>query len=188
MSDFIGVYKNAFSKPFCDLVIDHFEKADKAGFTQNRQKTDGEARNRKDDVALFGHDVNGLPLVGAFSRQFYDKFWSCHADYVSRFSVLDTEAAQGVYSIKVQRTQVGGGYHVWHFESDSRTTCNRTLAWMVYLNDVEKGGETEFLYQHERLQAEQGTLVIWPASFTHAHRGNPPLSNTKYVITGWVEF
>lgn len=26
------------------------------------------------------------------------------------------------------------------------------------------------------------------AGFTHTHRGNPPISGTKYIITGWVEF
>ena len=23
---------------------------------------------------------------------------------------------------------------------------------------------------------------------THVHRGNPPLSGSKYIITGWLEF
>jgi len=59
---------------------------------------------------------------------------------------------------------------------------------MIYLNDVEEGGETEFLYYARRIKPTQGTLLIWPAYFTHAHRGNPPLSNTKYIITGWIEF
>jgi len=26
------------------------------------------------------------------------------------------------------------------------------------------------------------------AAFTHTHRGNPPLSNAKYIVTGWTEF
>jgi len=65
---------------------------------------------------------------------------------------------------------------------------NRLLTRMVYLNDVEEGGETEFLYQSMRVKPKQGTLVIWPAAFTHTHRGNPPLSNSKYIVTGWTEF
>jgi hypothetical protein len=59
---------------------------------------------------------------------------------------------------------------------------------MIYLNDVEEGGETEFLYQKRRVQAKQGRLVMWPAAYTHTHRGNPPLSGDKYALTGWLEF
>ena len=59
---------------------------------------------------------------------------------------------------------------------------------MLYLNDVKEGGETEFLYQHKRYQPKEGTLLIFPAGFTHTHRGNPPISNDKYIVTGWLEF
>ena len=55
---------------------------------------------------------------------------------------------------------------------------------MVYLNDVEEDGETEFLYQELKLKPKKGRVVIWPGSFTHLHRGNPPRS-TKYIATGW---
>ena len=30
-------------------------------------------------------------------------------------------------------------------------------------------------------------MVIWPAYFTHLHRGNPPISNEKWIVTGWYE-
>ena len=48
------------------------------------------------------------------------------------------------------------------------------------------GGETEFIYQQKRFKAEKGTVLIWPAGYTHMHRGNPPLSN-KYIATGWYQ-
>jgi hypothetical protein len=59
---------------------------------------------------------------------------------------------------------------------------------MLYLNDVEEGGETEFLYQSMRISPKQGTLVLFPAAFTHTHRGNPPLKGDKYFITSWIQF
>jgi hypothetical protein len=65
---------------------------------------------------------------------------------------------------------------------------NRIMAFMLYLNDVEVGGETEFLYQKTRIKPQKDRLVIWPAGYTHPHRGNPPLSNEKYIITGWIEY
>ena len=58
---------------------------------------------------------------------------------------------------------------------------------MLYLNDVDDGGETEFLHQSKRVKPEEGTFLIWPAGFTHMHRGNPPLKGEKYIVTSWVE-
>ena len=57
---------------------------------------------------------------------------------------------------------------------------------MIYLNDVEEGGETEFLYQKIRIKPKSNMGLIWPGGFTHTHRGNPPLSGTKYILTGWI--
>ena len=62
---------------------------------------------------------------------------------------------------------------------------NRVLAWTVYLNDVEEGGETEFLYQQLKIKPKANTAAIWPGGFTYLHRGNPPISETKYILTGW---
>ena len=64
----------------------------------------------------------------------------------------------------------------------------RSGAYILYLNDVPEGGETEFLYQRLRVSPKEGTLVIFPASYTHTHRGNPPLRGSKYIMTGWIEF
>ena len=36
----------------------------------------------------------------------------------------------------------------WHCENAKMKARNRILAFMVYLNDVTEGGETEFLYQN----------------------------------------
>ena len=55
----------------------------------------------------------------------------------------------------------------------------------VYLNDDFDGGETEFLYQQRREQAVEGDVLIFPASYTHTHRGNPPIGNSKYIATSW---
>ena len=29
---------------------------------------------------------------------------------------------------------------------------------------------------------------MWPSSYPHTHRGNPPLNQDKYIMTGWAEF
>ena len=85
-----------------------------------------------------------------------------------------------------------GGYYYWHSEIYPRDpaaeTLHRVLLFMFYLNDVERGGETEFLYQERKLKPTSGTMVIAPAGFTHTHRGNVPESHDKYILTSWILF
>ena len=65
---------------------------------------------------------------------------------------------------------------------------HRVLAWMIYLNDVTDGGETEFPTQGKRFQPRAGDVLIWPAYWTHPHRGIVSESQTKYIVTGWFDF
>lgn len=191
MTQFIGVYENAFSKEYCEKVIQYFDSMKEAGHTLNRMQADSVSTVVKEDDACFSHSEDSINLSQTknLHKEFNDIFWKIYNEkYLPNFSVLKESGTHNNYSFKIQKTPVGGGYHVWHYEAMNRNMCHRLLTWLVYLNDVEEGGETEFLYQHKRLKPKQGTLVIWPASFTHTHRGNPPLSNEKYIVTGWTEF
>ena len=31
-------------------------------------------------------------------------------------------------------------------------------------------------------------LCLFPSDWTHLHRGNPPISNDKYIMTGWYNY
>ena len=53
---------------------------------------------------------------------------------------------------------------------------------------MKEGGETEFLYQGIRVPPVQGTVLLFPAGWTHPHRGNPPLKENKYFMTTWLSF
>ena len=85
-----------------------------------------------------------------------------------------------------------GGYHHWHSEIYPRdATCetlHRVLLFMYYLNTVDEGGETEFLFQKQRIKPQQGRMVIAPAGFTHTHKGHVPQSGDKLILTSWVLF
>jgi hypothetical protein len=191
MKNFIGVYENAFSKKYCEKSIEYFNKMEKCGFVKNRIENDNAIKIQKEDNAYFAHDILQLNFQssGSMFLQFNETFWKIYKEnYAVEYAALQNSGPHNNYCFKMQKTPIGGGYHTWHFEAADRENCQRLLTWMVYLNDVEEGGETEFLYQHLRIKPKQGTLVIWPAAFTHTHRGNPPLSNEKYIVTGWTEF
>jgi hypothetical protein len=85
-----------------------------------------------------------------------------------------------------------GNYGYWHSEiypqlGDNKA-LHRVLLFIIYLNDVEEGGETEFYYQNKIIKPKAGSMIIAPCGFTHTHRGNIPISSNKYVLTSWMSY
>ena len=186
--DFIGVFDGYFGDDIINRYLFWWKELEEIGMTQPRETLSHE----KDDMsydsfsgAFFEHNFN----INYVSKPFCEIFWDkIYEQYAKKFSILKDMARHEIIEIKIQKTVPGGGYHIWHPEMQSIHEKGRCLVFMLYLNDVEEGGETEFLYQHRRVQPKRDRFVLWPAYFTHTHRGNPPLSGEKLILTGWVEF
>lgn len=190
VSDFIGVFEGAYPKEFCDEVIDSFKTCEERGYTKPRS-FQSDNKSMMDDSMLFAADVPTDHMKPGIHTYFLSVFWDIYKKFYADkyYAALTAASAEhSIYSIKVQKTEPSQGYHVWHYESSSRESGSRLLAFIMYLNDVDEGGETEFLYYSRRVKPEAGKLLLFPAGFTHLHRGNPPLSGDKYILTGWVDF
>jgi len=85
---------------------------------------------------------------------------------------------------QIQKYKKKKGKYIWHQDSLSSTEYNRLFAFIWYLNDVTDGGETYFL--DGKVKPTAGKLLLFPATWTYMHKGAVPISNDKYIITGWV--
>jgi hypothetical protein len=95
-----------------------------------------------------------------------------------------------IEAVNLQKYKPAGAYFAWHCErqADNWPERARHLVYMTYLNDVDDQGETEFLNQKIKIKPEKGLTLIWPADWTHTHRGIASPSETKYIATGWYQF
>lgn len=174
----------------CDELIHLFEAKSKDEKTLTRTVSEGSNDIEKKDEAI--------SLSSKFSLE-DEHFYVCKnllmnlntliKMYDKEYGLNYMQGGKFFYdTVKVQKTLPSEGYHIWHFEKGSNiATANRVLAWTLYLNDIEEGGETEFLYQKLRVKPKKGRFAIWPAGFPYVHRGNPPLKDTKYIATSWVK-
>ncbi len=183
--DFIGIYEDVVPDEWCDDVrkaIDYYIASDSCHIGDDQFPNSCAGRF---DYAIDLYHM-GPQIDGRADRDLNQWIFECFAEYVHVFGHLKP---QPFYSTnqKCQMTPQGGGYHVWHDENSGNAgpDSSRIAAWMLYLNDGFEGGETEFLYYKKRIPPKQGTLLIWPAGLTHAHKGNLVLSGSKYIITGW---
>jgi hypothetical protein len=95
--------------------------------------------------------------------------------------------------INAQKYSQGkGNYNYWHSEifpqKGDNDALHRNLLFILYLNDIKEGGETDFFYQEKSIKPKAGTMIIAPCGFTHTHKGNVPISSDKYVLTSWMLF
>ena len=189
IEDFIGIYEDALDINHCNSMINYFEELRDYNLVINQDQYTTNATTRKDESVFLMHpDVISLPKGSPIVHPFMESFWNCYHHYCKEFEILQAAAKHGFYMLRIQRTDPGGGFHNWHFENTGNETSNRLVTFMLYLNDVDDGGETEFLYLHKRIRPKAGTMLMWPSTYSHTHRGNPPLSNTKYIITGWLTY
>jgi len=68
----------------------------------------------------------------------------------------------------------------------------RTWTFMIYLNDVEQGGETYFPLLNVMFTPMRGRAVCWrnihsDGSINHStlHEAKPVLAGNKYIVTKW---
>jgi prolyl 4-hydroxylase len=100
--------------------------------------------------------------------------------------------------LKAQRLQLvkydpGQGFYGWHHDvsytvTDREEVKKRVFSLVIYLNDVVKGGETEFKNFDLKVAPQAGAALVFPANFAYSHRANQPISNAKYVIVTWFEY
>ena len=188
-TDFIARYKGAIPPEGCEEIKKHIE------YLYNNSLLTGEERDRrhyKDDMSSnITCDYDDIDLIGdsRVAEEILNYMKPCIEDYLEEFSILSNSRFL-MHDMKLKRIAPGGGFHNWHHENGTYFTAQRYFVVQAYLNDDFEGGETEFLYWNKREKAVAGDILIFPAGFTHTHRGNPPIGeNAKYIATtwGWIQ-
>jgi len=187
IKNFIGVYDNYITEQECNKAIKLYEDQNKFNNTINRigfekasvlQKQDQQYFAMPDNINVWWESLKPMMVNFDLAWNHYIKNVGADEAYGVPFHFTD---------LKIQKTLPTEGYHVWHIEHGKGYENEpRAFVFSIYLNDVDEGGETEFLHFSKRVKPKTGRIVIWPAGFPYVHRGNSPLSGEKYILTSWM--
>ena len=187
IENFIGIYDNYILEQDCKNVIKFFEREAKFNQTVNRQVFENAPVLQKSDDQYFAGS-NNLKVWWTDLKNVMINFDIAWNKYLNDTGAKEAYGCDfNLTQIKIQKTLPTQGYHKWHIEHNpGYESQKRAFVYSIYLNDVDEGGETEFLHYSKRVKPKTGRIVIWPAGFPYIHRGNPPLSGEKYIITSWM--
>ena len=207
--DFLEIYDYENFDSKCEQVCSYFDEIydqEGQGALGRRNKSlttplnlgGGWKTNKNSGLSYFNKRRQKICATKSFN---FGEDWPCNelvysfihksvSSYVEKYPYLtklnETSHWRLCPSYNIQR-YIGEeeGFFNLHNEN-SGSHPYRMLVWMVYLNDAKCG--TEFPYQERTAIPKTGRTVIWPADWTHPHKGVTPNQGTKYIATGWFYF
>jgi hypothetical protein len=196
---YIYVDKENISKEKCEIIINKFNNDERKykgitiGITENIKETnDLQITGLEDWKEIDDYLYNNLnKALKQYSNRFIkNKSGEIIKNSKDQIITMELFIRNTVdFGYQIQWYKANTGYYDWHTDFIDKVILlnqNRILAFIWYLNDVEVGGETEFL--NGIIKPEAGKLLLFPATWTYLHRGKMPISNDKYIVTGWLGF
>jgi hypothetical protein len=136
------------------------------------------------DVALEGPEW--METIGAL-RDAVGEAVSRYANEITSLHLIQSEYGIVSTGLQLQSYEPNGkDRFVVHIDRASLASCHRELGVILYLNDVEMGGETCFPVQRLAIKPEEGKVVVFPAGFTHPHEGRTPITGPKLIATAFM--
>lgn len=104
-------------------------------------------------------------------------------NYADRYGLENDAAFSGMEYLQLLHYSTEEGFYKPH--ADSGPGMQRIFSAILYLNDVEEGGETYFNNFDIAVRPKSGRLVIFPANFVYKHEARTPKSNDKFALVTW---
>jgi|LauGreDrversion2_6_1035139.scaffolds.fasta_scaffold19724_3 hypothetical protein len=182
---YIYSIKNSLSKPLCKEIIERFDKEDKrhAGITFG-----GENKDIKDttDFHLSRNPANWSDVDKVLTNEL-SKGLDEYIRYLNKDIMIYSYFGINDLGFQIQKYEKGVGKYIFHNDSQVyiKQGWVRDFTYIWYLNTIEEGGETSF-FNKGLVKPTAGTLIFFPATWDYPHSGLMPVSDDKYIITGWV--
>ena len=166
-NNFIYTVDNVLDQTKCDLIINYF-------------------KNKTEKIIS-----NGINYAH-FQQQDYLKFdflkdvvTYLFKNYCDKFPEVNHTGKWIFSEFRFKHFKPGNYFKIWHSEHSIKEK-NRLLCLQIYLSTHNCG--TEF-YNGETILSKAGRAIIFPAYFTHTHRGQvcPDLKD-RFILGGYANF
>ena len=149
VEDFIKVYDNIFDEDYCQELIDYFNNGEPIF-----RNSDNKPRFYE-----FGFKPEMMELMIWRVAPFLDKY----VKSVGCEKWLPEKFCWEFARVKKYNKNTEDQFAP-HVDVGDRQSAKRFLAFLIYLNDVEEGGETNFVGINKKLKPKRGRGTV---SYTH---------------------
>lgn len=180
--DLIQIHDNALPLDLCNALINFFEtNPDSQERVDNYKKptfTQLNLTELTDNTEAVELQRQALVHMGRYLKEYYH--------LVDR-RCFPKEHQHGFEQFRIKKYKNDGNdMFNTHVDVQDYMTSRRYISFFWYLNTVDDGGETVFT--DLTIKPEAGKLVIFPPLWMFPHKGNPPISNDKYLLSTYLHY
>jgi hypothetical protein len=190
MDNYIKVYDDVIDEVSCKELIKRFEDEHEMYETVHQEDGDNVISFEQLNLYVQGWDDVQKGLLEMFQDYIvhykidcnvYDKMWP---------------EKYGYEAVRMKR-YLANDYDRFdpHVDVMNHESARRFLAFFIYLNDVEEGGETQFLninqpgtYLPYTVKSKRGRLLMFPPTWQYYHTGLKPVSGRKYILHSYCHY
>ena len=186
------IHQGMIPEKICNRFVEHYESGKDTSATAKYRGMMSSGKNptlnlKYKDCEESAYDIRKVK----FPEEYLDALGIILNAYKKKYKYVSE--GQSPWEIcpfvKIQKYYPGKSYSGLHYENQGvGYSLYRHLVFMTYLNDIEEGGGTFWHYQNFTTKPKKGLTVIWPAIWTHTHKGLPAPKELKYICTGWYEW
>ena len=163
------------SQELIDLALQDPEKwrDSRIGSNSLEGEVNKEVRNTRilDVPAIFSSDIKWFEVAQVV--------WH----YANRYGIEHDAPFSNMEYLQLLHYSTEEGFYKPH--ADAGPGMPRIFSGLLYLNDVEEGGETYFNNFDVSVKPKAGRLAIFPANFMYVHEARTPKSNDKFALVTW---
>ena len=179
--NFIKIRDNLLTKKECDDVIKWSCNHIGLQPDENKDKFTGyDYCYLMDRGQDYGKCFSPKPL-----RPLYRAIDELRESYDKSFPEIENLLPLNIQYVRLKRWSPDHYYSVWHSEH-TEIEKYRVLSFLIYLSDNDCS--TEFR-RHRNVRTKAGRGIMFPAYFTHTHRGSICKKGLdRYIVSGYYSF
>ena len=192
---FIRKYTNVIDKSVCKDIIDLYERLWEEETERIKQmslcyRTDGTKRCGACDCQRL--DIMQHEEFTPYVKSFMGDLQSLVSKYVDELNLHHSQwpKKHGYEHLRVKRYFADNvQQHDLHVDVTNKDSAKRFLSVICYLNEDFVGGDTIFPQFNYKSNAETGSMLLFPCSWSYLHNGARIESgNPKYILGTFLNY
>jgi len=181
LTDLVVEYENALDPDICNFLVSLFDQVSnlherienngRPNFTQFNLTENSKATDELNSI--HNHVIKK-------TFEYKDKYY----ELIDKRVFPESHAFE---QFRIKKYNPGGSdMFNTHVDVQDYASARRFLSFMWYLNDVDAGGKTVF--SGLNIEPKRGKLVVFPPLWMFPHKGEPPMSGPKYILTTYLHY